>query len=115
MSTSALPIKLFASAATWERWLSEHHDQSRGLWLKIAKQGTGRASVSYAEAIEVALVYGWIDGQKAKLDECFFLQKFTPRGQESRWSKINRDKATALIESGRMRPSGLAAVERAKA
>ena len=114
MSTE-LPILLFESAQTWEAWLKEHHTDSPGVWLQIAKKGSGFDSVSYAEALDVALCYGWIDGQKDKLDGEHWLQRFTPRRAKSRWSKINRDKAAALIEQGRMRPAGLREVEAAKA
>ncbi|HSU83397.1 MAG TPA: YdeI/OmpD-associated family protein [Thermoanaerobaculia bacterium] len=110
-----LPILSFASQKKWEEWLGEHHQTSKGLWLKIAKKGAEADTVQYAEALEVALAYGWIDGQKGALDADFWLQKFTPRGPRSKWSKINREKATALIESGRMKPAGLAEVERARA
>ncbi|HEY3571540.1 MAG TPA: YdeI/OmpD-associated family protein [Thermoanaerobaculia bacterium] len=110
-----LPILSFASQKKWEEWLDKNHQSSKGLWLKIAKKGAETDTVQYAEALEVALAHGWIDGQKGALDESFWLQKFTPRGPRSKWSKINRDKATTLIESGRMKPAGLAEVERAKA
>jgi uncharacterized protein YdeI (YjbR/CyaY-like superfamily) len=110
-----LPILSFPSQKKWEDWLAKNHQSSKGLWLKIAKKGAETATVNYAEALEVALCYGWIDGQKGALDEEFWLQKFTPRGPRSPWSKVNREKATALIESGRMKPAGLAEVERAKA
>ena len=93
---------------------ASYHLSSRGIWLKIAKKTSGSASVTYAQALEVALIWGWIDGQKGKLDEAWWLQKFTPRGSRSMWSKINRDKATALIAAGKMMPSGLAEVDRAK-
>ena len=105
----------FASPADWAAWLAEHHEDSGGLWLKIAKKGSGVDSVTYAEAVEVALCHGWIDGQKRALDDAHWLQRFTPRKARSRWSKINRDKATELIERGAMRPAGLREVERAKA
>ena len=105
----------FASRESWERWLDEHHAASGGLWLKIAKKDAGLESVSYAEALEVALCYGWIDGQKASFDERYWLQRFTPRRARSRWSKVNREKAAKLIEEGRMRPAGLREAERAKA
>jgi uncharacterized protein YdeI (YjbR/CyaY-like superfamily) len=85
-----------------------------GAWLRLAKKASGHASVTYAEALEVALAWGWIDGQKGKLDDTWWLQKFTPRGTKSMWSKINRDKAIALIEAGKMMPSGLLEVARAK-
>lgn len=110
-----LPIQSFASQKKWEEWLAKNHPTSKGLWLKIAKKGAGTATCNYAEALEVALCYGWIDGQKGALDAEFWLQKFTPRGPRSPWSKVNREKATALIESGRMQPAGLAEIERAKA
>jgi uncharacterized protein YdeI (YjbR/CyaY-like superfamily) len=110
-----LPVLFFPSRAAWEAWLAQHHASSAGLWLKFAKQGSGIDSVSYPQALEVALCYGWIDGQKDKLDDRHWLQRFTPRGPRSRWSKINRAKAVELIESGEMRPAGLREVERAKA
>jgi len=109
-----LAILPFSSPLDWEKWLSEHHPTSKGLWLKIAKKDAGIATVTYAEALDVALCYGWIDGQKGALDDTFWLQKFTPRGARSTWSKVNRAKALALIESGRMKPAGLAAVEQAQ-
>ena len=108
-----LPTMLFRSPAEWERWLVANHGRSRGLWLKIAKGGA--ATLTYAQALEVALLFGWIDGQKGKLDGAFWLQKFTPRGPKSRWSKVNRDAAIRLTKEGRMHAAGLAAVESAKA
>jgi uncharacterized protein YdeI (YjbR/CyaY-like superfamily) len=108
-------IVSFADAQAWSRWLAGHHASSRGIWLKIAKKGSKSPSVTYAGALEAALAWGWIDGQKGKLDDAWWLQRFTPRGPKSIWSKINRDKATALIEAGEMKPAGLAEVERAKA
>jgi uncharacterized protein YdeI (YjbR/CyaY-like superfamily) len=109
-----LPIKLFKTPDAWTKWLDAHHATSPGLWLRMAKKASGLASVTYAEALDVALCYGWIDGLKLPYDESTWLQRFTPRGPRSVWSKINRGKAQALIESGRMRPAGLAAIERAK-
>ena len=109
------PTLEFASQDAWEAWLAEHHDTSPGAWLKIAKAGSDHTTVSYAEALEVALCYGWIDGQKRPLDDQFWLQRFTRRGTRSKWSKINRTKATDLIEAGRMQPAGLREVERATA
>jgi uncharacterized protein YdeI (YjbR/CyaY-like superfamily) len=103
---AGLPIVPFASAEGWALWLREHHDDSSGLWLKLAKLGTGVPSVTYAEALDVALCHGWIDGQKAPYDATHWLQRFTRRGPRSTWSKINRDKVTALIAQGRMTPSG---------
>ena len=109
------PVLAFASPAEWEAWLAKQHATSNGLWLQIAKKDAGLASVSYAEALDVALCYGWIDGQKGKLDDQHWLQRFTPRQARSPWSKINRAKAEALLERGEMRPAGLAEIERAKA
>jgi uncharacterized protein YdeI (YjbR/CyaY-like superfamily) len=110
-----LPTIPFASRDAWGAWLEEHHATANGLWLKIAKKGSGIDTVSLAEALEIALCYGWIDGQRKGLDGDFYLQKFTPRRPRSRWSKINREKAIELIERGEMRPAGLREVERAKA
>lgn len=109
------PILAFESRAHWARWLKREHAASRGVWMKIAKKGSGTASVSYAEALEVALTWGWIDGQKKSLDDAAWLQRFCPRTKRSIWSKVNREKALALIEAGKMMPPGLAEVERAKA
>jgi uncharacterized protein YdeI (YjbR/CyaY-like superfamily) len=110
-----LPIISFATQQDWEAWLKEHHTATRGMWLKIAKKDTGIPSLSYAEAVESALCYGWIDGQKASCDEQYWLQKFTPRGPKSMWSQVNCDKATALLASDRMQPAGRRQVELAKA
>ncbi|MEV6026984.1 YdeI/OmpD-associated family protein [Streptomyces sp. NPDC052036] len=110
-----LEIVAFASAEAFEEWLGERHASSAGVWLKIRKKTPGVVALDYAQALDVALCFGWIDGQKKKLDDENWLQRFTPRTRTSKWSKINRDKAEALIEQGRMRPAGLAEVERAKA
>ena len=110
-----LPVRLFKDDAAWEAWLAKQHAKSVGLWLRIAKAASSVKTVSYAEALEVALCYGWIDGQKKTFDEATWLQKFTPRGKRSMWSKINREKVERLIESGRMQSAGLEAVGRAKA
>jgi uncharacterized protein YdeI (YjbR/CyaY-like superfamily) len=109
------PVKPFASQEAWERWLAGNHAKTPGVWLKVAKKASGKRTVTVPEALEIALCYGWIDGQRKTFDEDYFLQRFTPRRPRSKWSKINRDKATALIEQGRMQPPGLAEVERAKA
>jgi uncharacterized protein YdeI (YjbR/CyaY-like superfamily) len=111
---NGLPILSFASQGDWETWLDEHHRTSKGLWLKIAKKDSRVDSVNYAEALDVALCHGWIDGQKGAFDDTFWLQKFTPRGPRSKWSKINVDKALALIDAKRMKPAGLAAIEQAR-
>ena len=113
--SAELPVRLFKDAAAWEAWLAGRHAKSAGLWLRIARAGSGVKSVSYAEAVDVALCYGWIDGQKKGLDEATWLQRFTPRGGRSVWSKINREKVRRLVASGRMRTPGLEAVDRAKA
>ena len=101
-----LPILLFASKRELEAWLEENHAGAEGLWLKIAKKGVGVESVNYAEALELALCFGWIDGQKRGLDDAFFLQRFTPRRPRGKWSQINRAKAEELIAAGAMRPAG---------
>jgi uncharacterized protein YdeI (YjbR/CyaY-like superfamily) len=108
-----LPIIAFASRGAWEQWLADQHAISRGVWLKIAKKATAIATVTYAEALEAALCYGWIDGQKGAFDQDYFLQRFTPRLPRSKWSKINCAKAEALIAAGAMQPAGLREVQRA--
>jgi uncharacterized protein YdeI (YjbR/CyaY-like superfamily) len=113
-SEKDIPVRLFKTPKAWEAWLSKHFNASAGLWLRLAKRATDLQSVSYQEALEVALCYGWIDGQKKSFDEESWLQKFTPRGPKSIWSKINRAKALELIEKGRMRAAGLAAIEQSK-
>src|SRR6266700_2123078 len=110
-----LPTIDFASQQTLETWLKEHQAEEKGVWLKIAKKESGIPSVSYAEALESALCYGWIDGQKASSDAQYWLQKFTPRRPKSLWSQRNCDLATALLASGRMQPEGRRQMERAKA
>ena len=109
-----LPVIPFADAAAWERWLEEHHEDASGLWLKLAKKGSQIASVTYAQAVELALCFGWIDGQKGAYDEHWWLQRFTPRGPRSRWSRINREKAQELERAGRLRPAGLREIECAR-
>ena len=110
-----LAVLELASAKDWDRWLARNHATSDGVWLKIAKQGSGVATVTYAAAVEGALCHGWIDGLRHKHDDVYFRQRMTPRKARSRWSKINRDKAEALIAAGRMRAAGLREVEAAKA
>jgi uncharacterized protein YdeI (YjbR/CyaY-like superfamily) len=105
----------FESDADWEAWLEEHHATADGVWVKIAKKGTGIPTVAYPEVLDTALCFGWIDGQRKALDDQYFLQRFTPRRARSRWSQVNRDKVEALTKAGRMRPPGIAEVERAKA
>ena len=112
--SSDLPTLPFASQKKWADWLAKQHDKSAGVWLKLGKKGTGISSVTYEEALAVALCYGWIDGQKGSFDDKYWLQKFTPRGPKSIWSKINTEKAERLIASGDMKLSGLKAIELAK-
>jgi uncharacterized protein YdeI (YjbR/CyaY-like superfamily) len=108
-------VQEFAHRKAWSAWLDKNHGKSSGLWVRLGKRASGSPSVSYGEALEVALCYGWIDGQKRSEGEAAWLQKFIPRARNSKWSKINRKKALALIEDGRMKPAGLKALERAKA
>jgi uncharacterized protein YdeI (YjbR/CyaY-like superfamily) len=108
-------VLVFSSAAAWREWLSREGESSPGAWIKIAKKGTAERTVSYAEALDVALCFGWIDGQKNGFDDEYWLQRFTPRTPGSKWSKINTEKAEALIEAGQMELGGLREVERAKA
>jgi uncharacterized protein YdeI (YjbR/CyaY-like superfamily) len=105
----------FTDQAAWRAWLAENHAASDGVWIKFAKKGSGVPTVVYAEAVEESLIHGWIDGQVKRVDDDFYMQRFTPRRAQSRWSKINRAKAEKLIADGRMHPAGLAEVERAKA
>ncbi|WP_235775543.1 MULTISPECIES: YdeI/OmpD-associated family protein [Paenibacillus] len=109
-----MPIILFEDSRAFEQWLEEHHAISPGIWLQIAKKDSGLFSVSYGEALEVALCYGWIDSHKEKQDDRTWLQRFTPRGSKSVWSKVNKEKAERLIGESRMKPAGLAAIEAAK-
>ena len=115
MARDDLPVLGFGSAGAWQGWLESEHASSAGVWLKIAKKSAPEPTVSYAEALEAALCFGWIDGQKRPLDEHYWLQRFTPRKPASRWSKINTDKADALIAAGRMQPAGQAEVDKARA
>ncbi len=114
MAAADEPIRLFATAAAWERWLAKHHDGGSGLWLRIAKAGGGIKSVTYAQALDVALCWGWIDGQKKPEDASAWLQRFTPRMARSPWSQRNRDHVERLVAGKRMQPPGLAAVEAAR-
>jgi uncharacterized protein YdeI (YjbR/CyaY-like superfamily) len=109
-----LPILEFEHQDAWEQWLEENHASSAGVWLKLAKKSAPRATVSYADAVDVALAFGWIDSQKARYDEHFSLQRFTRRGPRSKWSQINCHKAEKLIADKRMKPPGLAEVRRAQ-
>jgi uncharacterized protein YdeI (YjbR/CyaY-like superfamily) len=110
-----LPIIPFEDDLAWERWLEEHHAASSGVWIKTAKKKTGIATVTHAEALETAICFGWIDGQRHPYDDTYYLQRFTPRTPRSKWSQVNVKKAEALQAAGRMRPAGLAQIEAAKA
>jgi uncharacterized protein YdeI (YjbR/CyaY-like superfamily) len=115
MASPDAPGVSFTDQKAWRRWLNENHaDAPDGVWLQIAKKGASTQSVTHAEALDVALCYGWIDGQAKGLDDTAWLQRFTPRRARSVWSKINCAKAERLIASGAMQPAGLAEVERAK-
>lgn len=113
-SKTELPQIGFPNQKAWEKWLKTSHQKSAGIWMQLAKKNSGTPSITYLEAIEIALCYGWIDGQKKSHNDEAWLQKFTPRGKKSIWSKINREKAMALIECGKMQSAGLAEIERAK-
>jgi uncharacterized protein YdeI (YjbR/CyaY-like superfamily) len=113
--TDELPVVELADRAAWEQWLEANHASSAGAWLKLAKKGSPRPTVTQSEAVEEAVCFGWIDGQVQRHDEHFFLQRFTPRRPRSKWSEINRKRAQRLIEQGRMKPAGLREYEAAKA
>ncbi|MCE9670847.1 YdeI/OmpD-associated family protein [Myxococcus stipitatus] len=110
-----LPIIAFTGPADWEAWLSKNHASERGLWLKLFKKGAGAPPLTYAQALDVALCWGWIDSHKRAYDDAAWIQRFSPRGPRSLWSQINREKVAALIAAKRMQPAGLVHVERAKA
>ncbi|WP_249019722.1 YdeI family protein [Conexibacter sp. S30A1] len=108
------PILELRDGVAWQRWLNVNHALAAGVWLKIAKKGSPKATVTQAEAIEEAICFGWIDGQLARHDEHFYLQRFTPRRPASKWSAVNRERALRLIAEGRMQPAGLAEFQAAK-
>jgi len=110
-----LEEKAFASQAVFEAWLRTHHKTSPGIWLTFPKKGSGIPTVTYAEAVEIALCYGWIDGQAKTIDETWYKQRYVPRRPKSVWSKINVGKVEALIAAGKMQPAGQAAIDAAKA
>jgi uncharacterized protein YdeI (YjbR/CyaY-like superfamily) len=112
--TDDRPVLSFSDRAGWRAWLTENHAGSTGVWLRLAKKGASQPSMSYGEGVEVALCFGWIDGQARREDDHYYLQKYTPRGKRSIWSKLNRERALRLIASGEMQPAGLAEVERAQ-
>jgi uncharacterized protein YdeI (YjbR/CyaY-like superfamily) len=109
-----LPVISFSSQGEWEEWLEQNHESSPGLWLKLAKVDSGIQSVTYSQAVDSALCHGWIDGQKGSYDEHYWLQRFTRRTPRSKWSKRNRERATVLIEQGKMKPAGLREIELAR-
>ena len=113
-SAQELPVRRFASRAAWEKWLAANHERSPGLWIEFAKKGSGLASVTYAEAVEVALCHGWIDSQAKPLDEKRYRQRFTPRRPRSRWSQRNRAAVERLLAEGRLAPAGRREMEAAK-
>jgi uncharacterized protein YdeI (YjbR/CyaY-like superfamily) len=113
-STTDLPVKRFASRSAWEAWLAKHHDRSPGIWLELAKKDSGLKSVARPEALEVALCYGWIDGQTASVDGKRWRQRFTPRRPRSKWSKINCAAVEQLYKEGRLAFAGVRAMEAAK-
>jgi uncharacterized protein YdeI (YjbR/CyaY-like superfamily) len=109
------PTLPFASQADWAKWLAKEHSKADGVWIKIAKKASGIPSVDYTQALDVALCYGWIDGQLKRVDDDYYVQKFTPRRARSKWSKVNIGKVEKLIAEGKMKPAGLAQIEAAKA
>ena len=110
----SLPVRRFASRAAWEKWLAANHERSPGVWIEFARKGSGLASVTYAEALEVALGYGWIDSQALSVDEKRYRQRFTPRRARSRWSKINRATVERLHAQGLLAPAGIREMEAAQ-
>lgn len=108
------PVHDFVSQKAWEHWLDENHRSSTGIWMRIARKGSGIPSITYAEAVESALCFGWIDGHKRPHSDTAWLQRFTPRRPRSMWSEINRNKALALVKASRMRAAGLEEIEKAK-
>lgn len=114
-SPDGLPVIPFESPSKFAQWLERHHTSSPGIWLRIFKKASARKTVTYAEALDAALCYGWIDGKRRAGDAESFVQRFTPRGPRSQWSKVNQGHIERLTREGRMRPAGLAAVEAAKA
>ncbi len=115
MAVADAPTIAFRDQPAFRTWLAAHHREQDGIWLKLAKKGSGIPSVTYAEAVVVALCFGWIDGQARSVDETSYVQRFTPRRSRSKWSKINIGRVEALVAAGEMTPAGLAEVERAKA
>jgi uncharacterized protein YdeI (YjbR/CyaY-like superfamily) len=113
-SNPDLPVRRFASRAAWEKWLAANHERSPGVWLELPKKGSERASVTRADALEVALCYGWIDSQVNSVDEVRYRQRFTPRRARSKWSKINCAAMERLNAVGRLAPAAIREMEAAK-
>ena len=114
MIAERVPVRAFKDAKAWESWLAKNQSSANGVWMRLAKKGSGTKSISYPEALEIALCHGWIDAQKRGESETAWLQRFMPRAKKSIWSRINGEKALALIAAGRMTSAGLDEVERAK-
>lgn len=110
-----LPILELATDADWEHWLKDNHAGARGAWLKFAKRDAAAVTVTHAQALDTAICFGWIDGQTRRLDERFWLQRFTPRGPRSKWSQINCASAERLVAAGRMRDAGHVQIQAARA
>lgn len=109
------PIISFEDQVQWEQWLEENHESAAGVWVKIAKKASGIPSITYAEALDVAVCFGWIDSQRDKVDDLYWRQRFTPRSRKSPWSQVNRERAERLAAEGRVRPAGRREVDAAKA
>src|SRR5688500_8394990 len=107
------PILTFKTQYEFEQWMEQNHETVPGVWLKFAKKGGGITTINHTISLDVALCYGWIDGQSKSLDEIYYLQKFTPRGKKSLWSKINRENVARLIKLKKMKPAGLLVIESA--
>jgi uncharacterized protein YdeI (YjbR/CyaY-like superfamily) len=108
-------IIVFEDTDQWVSWLADHHELKVGVWVKIAKKGSGKKSITITEALDGALCYGWIDSQRKSCDQDYYLQRYSPRRAKGSWSKVNVDKVEALIAAGRMREPGYAAIDAAKA
>ena len=114
IASGELPVILFEKPDDWAQWLEENQASSSGLWVRLAKKGSGITSITYNEALEVALCYGWIDSQRKGYDQNYYLQRYSPRRPKSPWSKLNVERAQALMADGRMQSAGLAEIEAAK-
>src|SRR5690606_1377062 len=112
MSEPTIPLE---DQAQWEQWLEENHESAAGVWVKIAKKASGIPSVTYSEALDVAVCFGWIDSQRDKVDDLYWQQRFTPRTKKSPWSQVNRERVERLAAEGRIRPAGQREIDAAKA